>query len=129
MNLVVRGATMASVLALGVVGAKAADLTYEPAPVAPVVEAFNWTGFYIGVHGGIGGGTFDTTTPITRQATFAELDPQVQIDAPYGTYNTSVTAFGGFGGAQIGYNYQLQRDHSCNSKTKGSHVNDNNRHC
>ncbi|BCP53083.1 membrane protein [Kaistia sp. 32K] len=90
MKFMLRSATMASVLALGVVGAHAADLTYEPAPVvAPV--AFNWTGFYIGVHGGIGGGGFDTT--FTDPGNFS--------------VGWSDNAFGAFGGAQVGYNYQF----------------------
>jgi outer membrane immunogenic protein len=85
-----RGMTTASVLALCVVGAQAADLL-----VAPVVEApaaFNWTGFYIGVHGGIGGGDFDTS--------FVNDAGDYAID-------WSNNAFGGFGGVQVGYNYQF----------------------
>ncbi|ODT08382.1 MAG: hypothetical protein ABS35_44365 [Kaistia sp. SCN 65-12] len=90
MAFILRTATMASVLALGVAGAQAADLTYEPAPVAAPV-AFNWTGFYIGVHGGVGGGDIDTY--------FAdEVGPYVDY---------SDNAFGAFGGAQIGYNWQF----------------------
>ncbi|WP_029074035.1 outer membrane protein [Kaistia adipata] len=91
MAFILRTATMASVLALGVAGAQAADLTYEPAPVAAPV-AFNWTGFYVGVHGGIGGGEFDTT--------FTEEFDDYSVD-----YNDN--AFGAFGGAQIGYNWQF----------------------
>lgn len=91
MKFILRTATMASVLALGVAGAQAADLTYEPAPVAaPTV--FNWTGFYIGVHGGVGGGDIDTS--------FSDLD-----GFAYSDYSNN--AFGAFGGAQIGYNWQF----------------------
>jgi outer membrane immunogenic protein len=79
----------ASALALGVTAAQAADLTYEPAP-APIVEAapaaFNWTGFYLGVHAGA-----------------ALLD---------GDYTDGVTGFsddntGFLGGVQAGYNWQF----------------------
>jgi outer membrane immunogenic protein len=91
MKFVMRTATMASVLALGVAGAQAADLTYEPAPVAAPV-AFNWTGFYIGVHGGVGGGDFDLTF----------YDPDSGDSIQYGD-----NGFGAFGGAQIGYNWQF----------------------
>ncbi len=87
-----RSATMASVLALGVAGVQAADLTYEPAPVVEAPAAFNWTGFYVGVHGGIGGGDFDTSF--------------VNVPGDYAT-DWSDNAFGGFGGAQIGYNWQF----------------------
>lgn len=92
MKFVLRTATMASVLALGVAGAQAADLTYEPAPIVEAPAAFNWTGFYIGVHGGVGGGDIDTT--FTNE---------------FGDYSNtwSDNAFGGFGGAQIGYNWQF----------------------
>lgn len=92
---------MASVLALGVVGAHAADLAYEPVPVA-APEVFNWTGFYIGVHGGIGGGNIDTSF---REYEGQEL-PVGRALSGYG-YDFSDNAFGAFGGAQIGYNYQF----------------------
>jgi outer membrane immunogenic protein len=69
--------------------ALAADLTYEPAPVAAPAEVFNWTGFYVGVHGGYGWGhTQDTHNP--------------------NAFGQTLT--GGFGGAQIGYNWQLQNN-------------------
>ena len=76
----------AALLVLSASTALAADLTYEPAPVAAPIEVFNWTGFYVGVHGGYGWGhTQDVSNP----------------DA----YGRTIT--GGFGGAQIGYNYQF----------------------
>jgi len=79
----------AALFAMGLSTAGAADLTYEPAPVAPAIEAFNWTGFYVGVHGGYGWGhTQDTHNP--------------------NAFGQTLT--GGFGGAQIGYNYQLQNN-------------------
>ncbi|ODT08379.1 MAG: hypothetical protein ABS35_44370 [Kaistia sp. SCN 65-12] len=99
MRSLLRTATMVSVIALGTAGANAADLTYEPAPVAP--EAFNWTGFYVGVHGGIGGGDFDTQLRYYE----SEVEFRRQV-SPYG-YDLSDNAFGAFGGAQIGYNYQF----------------------
>lgn len=65
--------------------ASAADLTYEPAPVVPVVNpVFDWTGFYVGVHGGYGWGNFGGSVP-------------------GGFFDN---ASGAFGGAQVGYNYQ-----------------------
>jgi len=95
MKFILRSATMASVLALGVVGAQAADLTYEPAPVVVAPEVFNWTGFYIGVHGGIGGGNIDSQ--------FRFYEGEVAGDG----YNYSDNAFGAFGGVQAGYNWQF----------------------
>jgi len=76
----------AAMLVMSASTALAADLTYEPAPVAAPAEVFNWTGFYVGVHGGYGWGhTQDTHNPNAFGQTLS----------------------GGFGGAQIGYNYQF----------------------
>jgi outer membrane immunogenic protein len=77
----------ASLLALGA-AAQAADLTYEPAP-APVVEAapaFNWTGFYLGVHAGA-----------------AIVDGDLNDD--FGSFSDTTTGF--IGGVQAGYNWQF----------------------
>jgi outer membrane immunogenic protein len=71
---------------LGLVGATllfvgpafAADLPVKAPRAAPLVPVFSWTGFYLGVHGGYGWSTTDG------------LDLK-----------------GGFGGGQIGYNYQV----------------------
>ena len=60
-------------------GALAADLPRQAtkAPVAPMIPAFNWTGFYIGLNGGYG-----------------------WADSTFGDANGFV------GGGQIGYNWQ-----------------------
>jgi len=74
--------------------ASAADLAarhYTKAPAAPVSPIYNWTGFYVGVHGGYGWSD-EVTTGITG----------------VGTVTTSSSDLkGGFGGGQIGYNWQL----------------------
>lgn len=71
----------AGVALLVVTPVLAADLNRPPPPVykapPPPVPVFSWTGFYIGAHGGYG---------------FGETSPKLQ---------------GGFGGGQIGYNYQV----------------------
>lgn len=79
----------AAVLAL-TAGASAADLTYEPAP-APIVVApvFDWTGFYAGVHAGGGWGNYNATLN--------------------GGPDVLGSASGALGGAQIGYNYQINQ--------------------
>lgn len=82
----VRIAVITSACLLGVASARAADLVDVPAN--------DWTGAYIGIHGGIGGGEFDHSYRIET-----EFDP-VGADV-------SDRAFGAFGGAQIGYNYQF----------------------
>ncbi|MET4632218.1 outer membrane protein [Kaistia defluvii] len=80
----------ASVLALGVVGAQAADLTYEPAPVAAAAPAaFNWTGFYLGVHAGAAITDFDYSSP----------------DNDFPGFSDDNTGF--LGGVQAGYNWQF----------------------
>jgi outer membrane immunogenic protein len=69
--------------------AAAADLTTPP-PIAPapiVAPAFNWTGFYVGVHGGGGFGSFDLDT---YPDAFGNGD-------------------GALLGSQIGYNYQVNQ--------------------
>ena len=46
--------------------ALAADLaarTYTKAPVAPVVDVYDWTGGYVGIEGGYGWGHSDQTDP------------------------------------------------------------------
>ena len=87
MNLRLFALASASVLALGVVGAQAADLTYEPAPVVEAAPAaFNWTGFYLGVHAGA-----------------AFLDG----DYNFGGYGSSEDSTGFIGGVQAGYNWQF----------------------
>lgn len=81
--------------------ALAADLSYpvKAAPVAAYVPAFSWTGAYIG--GNVGYGWGDGSAPWNNYLLYY-----------YSGYD-SVAANGGsnpsgwFGGAQIGYNYQL----------------------
>ena len=94
MKFFVRSITAASVLALGIGAAQAADLTYEPAPVA-APEVFNWTGFYIGVHGGVAAGDFKYPFSANFFDEFG-FNGELEQDAS-----------GGFGGAQIGYNWQF----------------------
>ena len=93
------GLTMTSALAL--VSANAADM-YSPGPASPGgfkdgPYAPVWTGFYLGVNGGYAWGygngieDFDVTaggTPLT------------------GVVHPALKPSGGFGGGQIGYNYQ-----------------------
>jgi outer membrane immunogenic protein len=78
-------------LTLGTVTASAADLparTYTKAPPAPVVAAYDWSGFYIGVNGGGGGG---------------QICMNFFLSFDGGCQNPS----GGLAGGQIGYNWQL----------------------
>lgn len=79
------------VAAVGV--AQAADLPVSYSPVmSPVAVAFNWTGLYAGVHGGYAWGSASTAYD--------------NISAPAVDLKPS----GGYGGAQIGMNYQLPQN-------------------
>ena len=82
----------------------AADLPTKAPMVAPAPPpAYNWTGFYIGINGGYGWGnsTDPTLSPGTPDA-FGFFPFAVR-----GNVNTSFDTRGGFGGGQIGYNWQL----------------------
>jgi outer membrane immunogenic protein len=70
------------------VSAQAADLAVKaPYYKAPVVAVYNWTGFYIGVNAGVGIGRDRISHSFTGDSIYRS--PQ-----------------GGFGGAQIGWNWQ-----------------------
>ncbi|MBX6425867.1 MAG: porin family protein [Variibacter sp.] len=76
-----------SLLALTIGSAGAADLAVKaPTPPAYVAPAFSWTGFYLGAHAGYGWGTGRGTV--------------LGFDIGSAAIN------GGFGGGQIGYNWQ-----------------------
>src|SRR5258708_7688363 len=84
------GLTLISALALGAFSANAADM-YRAAPAGgykdePVYVANTWTGFYAGVNGGYG---WNANSFATDPGFLGELNPS-----------------GGFGGGQIGYNWQ-----------------------
>jgi outer membrane immunogenic protein len=92
-----------SVVALAV-AAKAADI-YVPAPVGPGSYKDGpyvplWTGFYIGVNGGYGWGT-----PSSKV-----IDVEETAGGAFIAETTKhFTPEGGFGGGQIGYNWQRDR--------------------
>src|ERR1700712_2083246 len=75
------------------VSAQAADMAGKgPYLKAPVAMVYDWTGFYVGVNAGGGLGRDYTRMAIPAGLSFeaSYLNPQ-----------------GGFGGGQIGYNYQI----------------------
>jgi outer membrane immunogenic protein len=87
-----------SLVALIAGPAMAADLA-RPVYRRPVVVAapvFSWTGFYIGGNGGYARGNSQSV-----------IDYETAAGAPFFTGNFgSFTPTGGFGGGQIGYNWQ-----------------------
>ncbi len=86
----IMGLTLTSVVALA--SANAADLYRGPAgggyKDGPVDVVDSWTGFYVGVNGGYGWSANGVINGLTD-------------DAPHGA-----NPEGGFGGGQIGYNWQ-----------------------
>jgi outer membrane immunogenic protein len=81
--------------------ASAADLPRKAPAAPPPIQAYSWTGFYIG--GNVGGGGN------RRDVNFVGVDPAAQallqgsFELPNGSFNT----IGGLGGVQAGYNWQL----------------------
>ncbi len=97
MKVVALGSTIlalaGSALVAGSGAASAADLpakVYRKAPPM-VVQAYNWTGFYVGVNAGIGFGRSKTDVALAGGL----VDPRSRVGG-----------LGGLGGAQIGYNWQ-----------------------
>lgn len=83
-------ALAAATLALGVTAASAADLGQRPvykAQPAPIMAAYNWSGFYVGGHLGYAFGREDVRDVLTGLS--SATDPE-----------------GFLGGAQIGFNWQ-----------------------
>lgn len=99
----IRLSLAASILALGTVGASAADMAARPYTKAPppiVAAAYDWSGFYIGANGG---GAWSRkcwdTVPYTIDIQFI---PPFTVAGPEGCH----TASGPTAGGQIGYRWQ-----------------------
>ena len=79
--------------------ALAADLP-APAALLPSAPVFTWTGFYVGVNGGFGGGLV-TTKQLLFSPPAAPFGPEVQ------TVNAGLPFGDFFAGGQAGFNYQF----------------------
>jgi outer membrane immunogenic protein len=93
-----RRACLASASAMALT---ASAFAAEPAPVPPPLPVFSWTGFYIGIDGGFGGGVIDTDS-ILVQPPIIPVVPGI-----VSTLHTSNRTGGFIVGGQVGYNYQL----------------------
>jgi outer membrane immunogenic protein len=83
----------------------AADI-YSPAPppaYAAVALPPSWSGFYIGANGGYGG---NSGIGFREDESFATL-PNANFVNPVSTLFGADTITGGFGGGQLGYNFQF----------------------
>jgi outer membrane immunogenic protein len=98
MRFVIVGATVVATLAST---SYAADLPVKAAP-APVIETYNWKGWYVGGNVGYGWGG-PTGNDLTINDPFALL---VGYAALGGLQYPSVKPQGAVGGGQIGYNWQ-----------------------
>ncbi|CAM5777008.1 membrane protein [Labrys miyagiensis] len=103
---------IAAIAAAGSMGtALAADLSPAPVEPAPPPAAYNWTGFYAGANLGWGWGDIKTSdNTVTTSGALVGIAP--------GTFDPPATFLGanskshddGFlGGAQLGYNYQIDQ--------------------
>ena len=73
----------------------------EPPPVyPPPAPIFTWTGFYVGIDGGYGGGVVDADTIFVQP-------PLPGFPGSVFTLHTSNRTGGFIAGGQVGYNYQL----------------------
>jgi outer membrane immunogenic protein len=117
-RIVVFGGVAALTLGLPVPLARAADLPKAPpAPTAPAVVPWLWTGFYAGLNGGYSFGDAATkldatTTTVVRTRVFRTAGPTLISDV---TSPPAVASFlaknnididGPLGGLQLGYNWQ-----------------------
>src|SRR5262245_54206670 len=100
-------ALLSGVVCLGAAGAaSAADMAVKARPLPPPAPIFTWTGFYIGVNGGWAFDGWDDNignlvafSPGFATAVAAGAAPRF-----LGTNHE-----GGFGGGQIGYNWQVNQ--------------------
>jgi outer membrane immunogenic protein len=88
----------ASLLALSIAtGASAADLPRKSVAPVFVAPAFTWTGFYVGLNAGYGWGESKVDVSQNPSSALFGADP----------FGYKVKPDGFIGGAQIGYNYQI----------------------
>jgi outer membrane immunogenic protein len=90
---------LASLLMMSAASVAADAVVYDAAPEAVAISVYDWSGFYVGVHGGYGTGENRTRSTLVDGAG----DPL----AP--TANNSFDIDGFLGGVQAGFNMQMDR--------------------
>jgi outer membrane immunogenic protein len=99
--MLVATASLAGALTAGV--AMAADLQTPAHKAAPPVQVSNWTGFYGGINGGYAWGGRTTTFTANDDVSHSLFNTSGTLPHPAADWDVN----GGFGGAQIGYNWQV----------------------
>jgi outer membrane immunogenic protein len=101
-------AAAASVSAMvGISAASAADMAVKAPRPAPIVAVYDWTGGYAGVNGGW---AWDNSAGhLDTYSTAPGVDFTPLVAAGVVPINLGAKNEGGFGGAQVGYNWQTDR--------------------
>jgi outer membrane immunogenic protein len=98
-------ATLVGATMLGAPIASAADMPVKaPASPVPTVAPYNWTGWYVGAHGGYGWGGGDTNIGWSDPGGVAGIAAAVAAGVIPVTFSSNPK--GALGGVQLGYNYQ-----------------------
>jgi outer membrane immunogenic protein len=98
--------TLLGATVFGAAFANAADMPVKaPIHPTPTVAAYNWTGWYVGAHGGYGWGNDNTSIGWSDPGNVALIAAAVAA----GIIPTSLSSNpdGALGGVQLGYNYQV----------------------
>jgi outer membrane immunogenic protein len=101
------GGLLASMISLAGIGsAMAADMAVKAPPAVAPLALYNWTGWYVGVNGGW---AWDNSTG--NLVSFSTAPPGIDFTPAVTAGGTprflNANHEGGFGGGQIGYNWQM----------------------
>lgn len=85
--------------------ARAADIYAGQGPSGPSIPLSPWNGFYGGVNGGY---AWNTGSSVSHVGVFSDCDgiPSCVVGVPLGFEKLATNPEGGFGGGQVGYNWQ-----------------------
>lgn len=105
---IVMAAGVASIAAAVPFAAQSADIPqYTPPPVVTAVPAWDWSGFYVGLNAGYGWGQNDGVTMGFTDPGGTWFGPCLAAGSCPGSLSHSSDGF--VGGAQIGYNWQIDQ--------------------